>query len=89
MKFAYLMPLDRIRAMMASQGIVISSSTLSHLIEHATDLVNAVDGEHMKQLKSGKYLCFDGTGLSVLHCAAGCNEAVPGGVTREISGKEG
>jgi len=66
MKFAYLMPLDRIRAMMASQGIVISSSTLSHLIEHATDLVNAVDGEHMKQLKSGKYLCFDGTGLSVL-----------------------
>jgi transposase len=66
MKFAYLMPLDRIQAMLASQGVHLAMSTLVHLVERATALAEAVDGEHMKQLKAGKYICFDGTGLKVL-----------------------
>lgn len=66
MKFAYLMPLDRIQALLASQGVHIAMGTLVHLVERATELADAVDGEHMKQLRAGKYLCFDGTGLKVL-----------------------
>jgi transposase len=66
MKFAYLMPLDRIQAMLESQGVPIAMGTLVHLIERATELADAVDGEHMKQLRGGKYMCFDGTGLKVL-----------------------
>ena len=66
MKFAYLMPLDRMQAMLASQGVHIATGTLVHLVDRATQLADAVDGEHMKQLKAGKYICFDGTGLKVL-----------------------
>ena len=66
MKFAYLMPLDRIQAQLASQGVHIAMGTLVHLVQRATELANAVDGEHMKQLRAGKYVCFDGTGLKVL-----------------------
>jgi transposase len=66
MKFGYMMPLDRVQALLASQGVRIATSTLVHLIERATRLADAVDGEHMKQLRAGKYMCFDGTGLKVL-----------------------
>jgi transposase len=66
MKFGYLMPLDRVRQLLLSQGVNIAMGTLVHLIERATDLMAAVDGEHMKQLRKGKYVCFDGTGLKVL-----------------------
>jgi transposase/uncharacterized coiled-coil protein SlyX len=66
MKFGYMMPLDRIRALLASQGVSIAMGTLVHLMERATHLADAVDGEHMKQLRTGKYVCFDGTGIKVL-----------------------
>lgn len=66
MKFAYLMPLDRIHAMIASQGVHLAMGSLVHLVERATELAEAVDGEHMKQLRAGKFICFDGTGLKVL-----------------------
>jgi transposase len=66
MKFGYLMPLDRIRAMLESQGVYLAMGTLVSLVERAAELADAVDGEHMKQLKAGKYICFDGTGLKVL-----------------------
>ena len=66
MKFAHLLPLDRIQAMLASQGVNIAMGTLVSLIERASDLLGAIDGEHLKQLKAGKYICFDGTGLKVL-----------------------
>lgn len=66
MKFAFLMPLDRIQSMLASQGASIAMGTLVHLVERATALADAVDGEHMKQLRAGTYICFDGTGLKVL-----------------------
>jgi len=66
MKFGYMIPLDRIQAQLASQGVFLATGTLVHLIERATALADAVDGEHMKQLRAGKYICFDGTGLKVL-----------------------
>jgi transposase len=66
MKFAYLMPLERMRLMLLSQGVDIAISSLVRVVERATALAEAVDGEHMKQLKAGKYVCFDGTGLKVV-----------------------
>lgn len=66
MKFGYMMPLDRIGELLASQGVFIAMGTLVELIARAAELVDAIDGEHMKQLRAGKYMGFDGTGLKVL-----------------------
>ena len=66
MKFGYLMPLDRIRALLASQGVWLATGTLVLLIERATELADAVDGEHMKQLRAKPYIAFDGSGIKVL-----------------------
>ena len=66
LKFGFMLPLDRIQAQLASQGVHLAMGTLVRLIERATDMADAVDGEHMKQLRAGKYVCFDGTGLKVL-----------------------
>jgi len=66
MKFVLLVPLDRVRLLLASQGVHLSMGTLVHLIARAADLAGAIDGEHMKQLKAGPVICFDGTGLKVL-----------------------
>lgn len=66
MKFVLLVPLDRIRTLLASQGVHIAIGSLVHLIERAADLAGPIDGEHLKQLRRGSYLCFDGTGLKTL-----------------------
>ena len=66
MKFALLVPLDRIRTLLLSQGVDIAMGTLVHLIERAADLAGPIDGEHLKQLKAGTYMHFDGTGLKAL-----------------------
>ena len=66
MKFVLLVPLDRVRTYLRSQGIELAISTLVHLIERAAGLADAIDGEHWRQLLAGEYLCFDGTGLKVL-----------------------
>lgn len=66
MKFVLLVPLDRIHAILATQGVPIAKGTLVHLIAQAAKLADAVDGEHWKQLKAGDYICFDGTGLKTL-----------------------
>ena len=66
MKFVLLVPLDRVRTHLQSQGIDLAMGTLVRLIERAVHLADAVDGEHWRQLMAGSYLCFDGTGLKVL-----------------------
>ena len=66
MKFVLLVPLDRIRTLLLSQGVDIAMGSLVHLIERAADLAGPIDGEHMKQLRAGAYMHFDGTGLKVL-----------------------
>lgn len=65
-KFVLLVPLDRIRTLLQSQGVDIAMGTLVRLVERAADLAGAVDFEHLKQLRAGAYLCFDGTGLKAL-----------------------
>lgn len=65
-KFVMLVPLDRIRLLLMSQGVDIAMGTLVHLVERAADLAGPIDGEHMKQLRAGSYMCFDGTGLKTL-----------------------
>ena len=66
MKFGLLVPLDRIRLLLLSQGVNIAMGTLVHLIERAASLAGAIDGEHMKQLRRSGWMCFDGTGLKTL-----------------------
>lgn len=66
LKFALLVPLDRIRTLLLSQGVDLAMGTLVHLIERAADLAGPIDGEHLKQLKAGTYMHFDGTGLKAL-----------------------
>jgi len=66
MKFVLHVPLDRVRELLVTQGVDIAMGSLVHLIERAADLAGPIDGEHMKQLKAGAYLCFDGTGLKTL-----------------------
>jgi len=66
MKFVLLVPLDRIRLALQEQGVHIAMGTLVSLIERAAHLADAVDGEHMKQLRRGAWMSFDGTGLKTL-----------------------
>ncbi|MEZ4320674.1 MAG: IS66 family transposase [Myxococcota bacterium] len=66
MKFALLVPLDRIRMHLKAQGIDLAMGTLVHLIARAVTLVDPIDGEHFRQLLAGDHLCFDGTGLKTL-----------------------
>ena len=66
MKFVLLVPLDRIRLLLLSQGVDLAMGSLVHLIERAANLADVVDGEHMKQLRRGAWMSFDGTGLKTL-----------------------
>lgn len=66
MKFVLLVPLDRVRRLLLSQGVDIAESTLVHLIDLASKLAGPIDGEHWKQLRAGTFFGFDGTGLKCL-----------------------
>lgn len=66
MKFVLLVPLDRVRTHLQSKGIDLAMGTLVHLIERAATLLDPIDGEHLRQLRAGAWLCFDGTGLKTL-----------------------
>jgi transposase len=66
MKFVLLIPLDRIRLQLQSQGVKLAMGTLVKLVERASKLLDAIDGEHLKQLKAGPWISFDGTGLKAL-----------------------
>jgi transposase len=66
MKFVLLVPLDRIRLLLESQGVHLAMGTLVKLVERASRLLDSIDGEHLKQLKAGPWMSFDGTGLKAL-----------------------
>jgi transposase len=66
MKFGMLVPLDRVRLRLRSQGIDLAMGTLVHLIARAAKLATAVNKEHWRLLKIGPYVAFDGTGLKTL-----------------------
>jgi DNA-binding protein H-NS len=65
MKFRLAVPLDRIRNYLGAQGLALSMSFLVLQIEHAAELLAAIDGEHWKQLLAGTHLASDGTGFKV------------------------
>lgn len=65
-KFELLVPLDRTRLQLQSRGIDLAMGSLVGQIERAADLLAAIDGYHMTQLRQGPYFCFDGTGLKTL-----------------------
>jgi transposase len=64
-KVQLLTPLDRIRRLLASQGLHLSESFLVSQIEAAADLLDPIDGEHWKNLLEGGRMASDGTGLKV------------------------
>ncbi|HET8927600.1 MAG TPA: IS66 family transposase, partial [Microbacterium sp.] len=66
MKFAMLVPLDRIRRDLATRGIALSMSFLVSLIERAADLLGPVDGHHWRDLLAGDWMATDATGLKVV-----------------------
>lgn len=66
MKFTMLVPLDRLRRDLATQGIPMAMSTLVGFIEKAADILNPIDGYHWRQLLAGPWMATDGTGLKVL-----------------------
>ena len=65
-KFSMLLPLDRIRRDLATQGVPLAPSYLVSQIERAADLLAAIDGEHWGQLLRGNWMATDATGLKVL-----------------------
>lgn len=65
MKFVLLVPLNRIRRLLESQGIFLAKSTLVRLIDRAATLAQAIDGAHWTELKRSECLLTDGTGLKV------------------------
>ena len=64
-KFRLIVPLDRIRLYLGAQGLALSESFLVSQIGRAADLLEAIDGEHWKQLLAGAWMATDGTGLKV------------------------
>lgn len=64
-KFQLLVPLDRIRRYLGAQGVALSESFLVTQVEWAADLLDAVDGEHWKDLLDGIWMATDGTGFEV------------------------
>jgi transposase len=65
MKFRLSVPLDRVRNYLGAQGVALSMSFLVSQVERAADLLEAIDGEHWKELLAGSHLATDGTGFKV------------------------
>lgn len=65
-KFYLLVPLDRIRRHLALSGVPLAISFLVSQIARAADLLEVVDGEHWRDLRSGPWMQSDGTSLKVI-----------------------
>lgn len=65
-RFVLLVPIDRIRRLLQSQGVDLPMSTLVSLIGLAATLLDPIDGEHWRKLKAGSMILTDGTGMKVL-----------------------
>ena len=64
-KYQLLVPLDRIRRSLGAQGLALSMSYLVSQTAHASRLLEAIDGEHWKQLLAGWMMATDGTHFKV------------------------
>jgi hypothetical protein len=65
-KFGMLVPLDRVRLQLQSQGIDLAMGTLVSLAGRAAQLVALIVEVLWRLLKTGPYVAFDGTGLKTL-----------------------
>ena len=65
-KFVLLVPLDRIRELLASQGVLVSISVLVHLVQRCAELLAPIDGVHWRELLSGPWMATDATHLAVV-----------------------
>ncbi len=74
-KAQLITPLDRIRRYLAAQGVPLSMSFLVAQTAHAARLLEAIDGEHWKQLLAGDLLATDGTNFKVQIRGAGLQHA--------------
>ena len=66
MKFVMLVPLDRIRVDLAGRGVRVAMSFLVEQIREASELLEAVDCAHWKQLRAGSWMATDASGLKVI-----------------------
>jgi len=64
-KFQLLVPLDRVRRTLRAEGIDLAMSFLVSQTAHAARLLEAIDGEHWRQLLAGPQLATDGTNFKV------------------------
>lgn len=74
-KFQLLVPLDRVRRYLGAQGLALSMSFLVSQTAHAARLLEAIDGEHWKQLLASNQLATDGTNFKVQIRGAGLQHA--------------
>lgn len=65
-RFQLLVPPDRLRRALHSQGVPLSESFLVTQIEAAADILAPIDGEHWKELLAGPWMGSDGTGFEVM-----------------------
>ena len=65
-KFVLLVPLDRIRELLASQGVLVSISVMVHLVQRCAELLAPIDGVHWRELLSGPWMATDATHLAVV-----------------------
>ena len=74
-KFQLLVPLDRVRRYLGAQGLALSMSFLVSQTAHAARLLEAIDGEHWRELLAGDQLATDGTNFKVQLKGAGLQHA--------------
>lgn len=64
-KFLLMVPLDRLRRYLGVQGVVLAESFLVTQTAAAAELLEAIDGEHWRELLEGPWLGTDATGFKV------------------------
>lgn len=65
-KYLLLVPPDRLRRYLGAQGIVLAQATLVTWDDRAGELMDAIDGEHWRELRRGPWMQSDATGLKVI-----------------------
>jgi transposase len=65
-KYVKLVPPDRIRRYLGVQGLVMAMSTLVSFDDAAGELLDAIDGEHWKNLRASSHMQVDASGLKVI-----------------------
>ena len=65
-KFVLLVPLDRIRDLLALQGVKVTISVLVHLVQKCAELLGPIDGVHWRDLLAGRWMAMDATHLAVV-----------------------